>query len=322
MKKTKILVVDDEEKILELCTRVLHKDYQVETAGNGREALEKIAENYYDVILLDLKMPDVDGMELLKKLNEKNYSHGEVVIVTGAVSTIEDIVEPIKSGASDILLKPFEITDLKLMIKRILERKRIKELRNVVPANIQFQKFFIEAIQVLVKTLEAKDKYTKEHSLNVAKYAVLIARNLRLSEEEIKIIEIAGYLHDLGKIGIDENILKKPGKLTSEEYEHVKKHPLITVEILEPIEEFREIIKFVKHHHERYDGTGYPDRLKGEEIPIGARILALADAYDAMLSDRPYRKARKKDEVINELKHEKGKQFDPKLVEKFLKVIQ
>ena len=178
----------------------------------------------------------------------------------------------------------------------------------------------IEAIKVLVCILQDKNEYTVGHSRRVAEYAVSIAERLALPQKEIENIRLAALLHDIGVIGIREGVLGKPGKLSAEEYDHVKTHPLVAERILKPIPELKDIVAYIKHKNEAYDGSGYPDGLKGEEIPLGARIIAVAEAFDAMTSDRPYRRATRPEEAMAELERKAGSQFDPKIVEIFRQI--
>jgi len=185
----------------------------------------------------------------------------------------------------------------------------------------EMREMFFDAIRVLSATVDAKDPYTANHSLNVTTYACSLARELGLSEETIQNIYLAGLLHDIGKIGIPEEILLKPGKLTAEEYQEIMKHPVTGAKIIEPLRGLKNIIPMVRHHHERYDGTGYPDKLRGEEIPLEARILATADAFDALTSERPYRKAHNPENALKEIRRHQGTQFDPKIVEALEKIV-
>ena len=184
------------------------------------------------------------------------------------------------------------------------------------------EKFYIELVETLAKIIDAKDSYTADHATRARMRAVKLARKLNVSEKLLKNIEYAALLHDMGKIGIDERIITKPGKLTDEEYKEMKKHPQIGYHILSPIEFLRPVAEIILYHHEWYNGSGYPDGLKGEEIPLGSRIVSVIDAWDAMTSDRPYRKALSKDEAIKELKKSAGIQFDPKVVDAFLELLE
>ncbi|MGF7186087.1 HD-GYP domain-containing protein (c-di-GMP phosphodiesterase class II) [Desulfitispora alkaliphila] len=186
-------------------------------------------------------------------------------------------------------------------------------------ANVK-EKLLLLHIEALVRTLEAKDEYTCGHSERVAEYAIKIAKHINLAEEEINNIRLAASLHDLGKIGIKDDILNKNGPLTQEEFNTIKLHPNIGAKILQPIAPVKQLIPYIQHHHERYNGTGYPDGLSGDEIPLGAKIIAIADTYDAMTSDRPYRKALSEEVALKEIEKNSGTQFDPKLVEAWLEL--
>ncbi|MTI49741.1 MAG: HD-GYP domain-containing protein [Firmicutes bacterium] len=187
---------------------------------------------------------------------------------------------------------------------------------------IDMREVYMETIQALSKTIEAKDAYTRGHTTRVEEYSIKLAKAVKLSHKQIENIKMAALLHDIGKIGIDDNILKKPGRLTEEEYKAIQEHPIIGAEILKDVDFLKDIIDIVKHHHERYDGKGYPDGLKGENIPMESSILAIADAYDAMTSDRPYRSALDKKEAIEEVKGSAGTQLHPKLSEIFVGIIK
>ncbi|MBM7623803.1 HD-GYP domain-containing protein [Sporohalobacter salinus] len=202
------------------------------------------------------------------------------------------------------------------------EEKKAKSLhqleQQVDTLTRQLQDLFISSMTSLVKTLEAKDSYTKGHSLRVCEIAVKLAKSKYNVSNEIKKIKLAGKLHDIGKVGTQEAILNKPSSLSKKEFNHIKKHPIMSEEILSPIKKFKPITKMVRHHHERYDGTGYPDGLKGEEIPLGSRIVAIADSYDAMTSNRPYRSPMNPKDAALEIENNLGTQFDPEFGEIFL----
>lgn len=198
-------------------------------------------------------------------------------------------------------------------------RRRVQELEL---ARRQNQEMFLGAMESLARTLEAKDPYTRGHSQRVAEYAVLLARALGMDEEAVAGLRLAAVLHDLGKIGIREAVLNKAGKLDAEEFRQIQEHASIGARILEPLEPLRPLIPAIKHHHERYDGTGYPDGLRGEAIPPGARIIALADSFDAMTTDRPYRKAFPISRALREISSGRGRQFDPEMAGRWLSLYQ
>lgn len=469
VKKPRILIVDDEPVIRDILTEFLTLEgYDIDTAKDGLEAREKILSGKYNVVLSDLKMPNLDGMQLLQFINDRQLPI--VPIIMTGYGTIETAIEAMKAGAYDYILKPFKMEDIIRILNRAIEKYNLiaeniqlrealslyhmseemsskhtlegifeliidaisealspdiieiyeidknlslkilkrsnlsqeenfpkldperlkfiaasssttllengsypeglfiefapaaalfapikvngsnqyllaiyklntnqiftegqrKAVRTIVDRagahieNIQLvmrmQKTFSETIQGFAMAIEAKDRYTIGHSERVAKIALEICKGLGLSEEETGKIFQAALLHDIGKIGIRYEELNKPEKLTPKEYEMFKLHPVIGKKILQPITFLQDILPYIYHHHEQYDGSGYPDGLRGEEIPLGARILAIADTYDAMTSDRPYRPALSHEVAIEELKRCAGTQFDPKIVEVFIKI--
>jgi putative nucleotidyltransferase with HDIG domain len=296
--------------------------------------LEIIESQPVSVAVLDVLIPGIDGLTLLKKIKRmKPFS--EVIMISGAAD-IALAIEAMRYGARDYVLKPFNLGALAASVRRSFQyRHRIMESKEyqdhlemkirekateLIEQNMQLQLLVINTVQSLVYTLEAKDKHTEGHSKRVALLAILLAKRLGYSDEEVEKLRLAGILHDIGKIGVREACLNKAGTLNDEEYDEIKEHPLISERILKPIEELREIIPHIKHHHERYDGRGYPCGLQGTEIPVDARILAMADSYDAMTTNRPYRSALSADEAMEEMKLNAGRQFDPQLVSVFVEM--
>jgi putative nucleotidyltransferase with HDIG domain len=220
----------------------------------------------------------------------------------------------------EYFVKPVDMQIFMLKCERIITRRILTG--QITAVNKKTQRLFLNVLQVMAKVLEAKDPYTRFHSENVAKYARQIARKFGFLGDELEMIQIAGILHDFGKIGITEMVLNKPGNLTEPEYLAVRKHPMIAATILEPIEELTEVIDYIKHHHERYDGRGYPDKLEGEDIPLGARILCVADSFDAMTSKRSYHDSMCVADAIEELVSCSGSQFDPEVVKRFIEVLE
>jgi len=336
----KILVIDDEEVICRLIKDSLtQKGYSVTTTLDAKSGLKAAQQNGFDVILVDLRLPDMDGLTVVKQIKEFAHEgfYTVVIIITGYPS-FDTVQESLRLGVFDYVAKPFELEELTFTIKRAvdfqrlsLENKRLME--HISQENITLEKrlsertedlraSYLNTVKALVQALEARDYYTYCHSENVTKYAVMIAQEMGLSNEEINDIKEACELHDLGKISIQDRILNKPGKLSPEEWKEVKLHPSKSAEILEPLKFLNGITALVRQHHERYDGKGYPNGLKQEEIKIGARIMALADAFDAMTSQRPYRKRPlSKEEAVLEIKKNAGTQFDPRVVEAFLKIV-
>lgn len=325
-RKYKIIGVDDEEGILD-SLRVLLEDTSYEFVGitNPVEAIERVRQEHFDLMLLDFMMTPLHGDEVveeIRKFNKELY----ILLLTGH----KDLAPPLetikrldiqgyceKSDKFDQLLLLIE-SAIK-SVKQMDEIKRINE--KLEDSKEQLEQAYLDMIQTLRYTVEAKDLYTRGHSDRVSEYSVLIGEKLGLSIEQIKILRIGGLFHDIGKIGIPDSILLKPSKLTDEEYSQIKNHPSIGAHILGLAAIFQDIIPIVKHHHERYDGNGYPSKLKGEEIPYLARIAAVADTFDAMTSRRSYRGPIDIEHVKEEIKRCEGTQFDPQIAEVFIEIL-
>jgi putative two-component system response regulator len=327
-KQEVILIVDDEPIVRRVLSGKLEAaGYRWEQASTAEEALAKIKRNPVQLVILDIMMPGKSGVELLAQIKA---GHPDIaVIMATAVVDINTAIDCMKQGAYDYITKPFNLDEVVLSVERALEKRRL-ELENrdyqlhleqkVEEQARKIRSAFLNAITSLVYALEAKDRYTSGHSQRVADISVAIAAELSLSKAEIEKIRLAGLIHDIGKIGVREAVLTKPGRVSAEEYQHILSHSDIGAHILTPIVEDEAILKAVRHHHERYDGTGYPDGLAGEEIPLAARILAVADSYDAIISGRPYRAAESIPAACEEIKRYKGSQFDPKVVDAFLRI--
>jgi putative nucleotidyltransferase with HDIG domain len=331
----KILVVDDEPAIRGVLTQFLRQErYECISTENGTAALDVLETESVPVVLLDMLMPGLDGIPLLQEV-KKRKPLTEVIVVTG-FADVAKAVEAMRLGASDYVLKPFDLSTVSNSIERALKsRQRLLESKEyhdrleekirektseLVEKNLRLRLIMLNTVQSLVHTLEAKDKCTEGHSKRVAILATLLAKRLGFSDQNVEKLRLAGILHDIGKIGIREACLNKPGRLSDDEYCEVKAHPLISERILKPIDELQDILPEIIHHHERYDGNGYPCGLKREEIPLEARILAMADCFDAMTSDRPYRAALTTDEAMEEVRRNTGKQFDPQVVSVFFEM--
>ena len=319
IRKMKVLLVEDEADIRSLVSAQFeHRGFTgLAPAASAAEAIEHLRREMVDLVLLDLVLPDVDGLELLSKLVDEYVL--PVVVVT-CRDDKKTQMRALETGASDYLVKPFDADLLILKVEKLLATIHLQE--RLERSRRRNQRLFLNILQVMAKTLEAKDPYTKFHSENVARYARMIGRRMGLDDDEIELLQIAGILHDFGKIGLKEGLLNKPGALDADEYEIIKRHPLVASAILEPLEELESVIGYIRHHHEFYDGGGYPAGLAGEDIPLGARILMVADAFDAMMSERSYRPSKTKDEAIEELKSCSGAQFDPAVVVAFLEALE
>ena len=323
----RIIAVDDEIGIIDSLSVFLKRtDYEFVGITDPEEAIEVVKKEHFDLMLLDFMMTPLHGDEVveeIRKFNKELY----ILLLTGH----KDLAPPLetikrldiqgyceKSDKFDQLLLLIE-SGIK-SIKQMHEIRRINE--ELIDANEKIERAYLQSVQTLRYTVEAKDTYTKGHSDRVSEFSVLIGQKLGLSEQDINTLRIGGLFHDIGKIGIPDSILRKEGKLTDDEYSEIKNHPAIGVHILGEAEIFKDIIPIVKHHHERYDGRGYPSGLKGEEIPYLARIAAVADTFDAMTSKRSYRDALDLQYVIDEIERCKGTQFDPKIAQAFLDILK
>jgi len=327
-KREGILIVDDEEVIRRfLHQRLSSEGYQCQEASSADQALDELKSNPTELVILDIKMPGKSGMELLPELKVR-YPDTAVIMAT-AIADTSTAIQCMKEGAYDYITKPFNLDEVVLSVGKALEKRRL-ELENrdyqqhleqqVEEQAKKIRASFLNAITALAYALEAKDIYTSGHSQRVTEISVAIARELGMPQDSIDKIRLAGLVHDIGKIGIRESVLNKPASLTDEESKHIKSHCEAGERILTPIVEDEEILKAVRHHHERYDGMGYPDGLRGEQIPLGARILAVADTFDAMTSERPYRAAMSDEAACAEIERCKGTQFDPEVADAFLRI--
>ena len=325
--KYRIIAVDDEEGIIESLSVFLKRtDYEFVGITDPVEAIETVKREHFDLMLLDFMMTPLHGDEVveeIRKFNKELY----ILLLTGH----KDLAPPLetikrldiqgyceKSDKFDQLLLLIE-SGIK-SIKQMYEIKRINE--ELAESNQKLEQAYLEMIQTLRYTVEAKDPYTRGHSDRVSEFSVLIGEKLGLSEEQIKILKIGGLFHDIGKIGIPDSILLKTDKLSDDEYSEIKNHPSIGAHILGAASIFKNIIPIVKHHHERFDGRGYPSGLQGEEIPFLARIAAVADTFDAMTSKRSYRDALDIQYVKDEIQRCKGTQFDPQIADAFLDILE
>lgn len=324
--KHKILVVDDEEANLRLLQRVLRSEsnYEVITAVNAQEGLVKIKENDVSLIITDQRMPGMTGVELLRA--SLNVNEDCIKILLTGYTDLEALIDAINEGhIYKYITKPWDADELKLTVRRALEAYELKQHNTALVSELkeamqEMELLSLGTIRALADALDAKCDYTAGHSLRVSQIAVLIGRAMKLSPDELRDIELGGILHDIGKIGVPESILWKPGKLSAEEKEVMSKHPEISAQIIGDLRGLKRAREYVRHHHEFYDGSGYPDHLVGDDIPLGARIILVSDAYDAMTTDRPYRKAIGHDGAIVELKKLRDSQFDPKVVNAFLSI--
>lgn len=324
MRRHKILLVDDEVPNLRLLRRVLSEEHDTFEAQSGTEALSLLQQHQMSLIITDQRMPGMTGVQLLEQ--SLPITPNAIKILLTGYTDVQALIDAINAGhVYKYIPKPWDAEELKLTVRRALEAFDLKEhndqlVKDLQVAIGQLEELSVGTIRALADALDAKCDYTSGHSLRVSRFAVLIGRQLGLNDDILKDVELGGILHDIGKIGVPESILWKPSSLTPEEQEIMAHHPIKSAQIIGELTGLRRAREFVRHHHEYYDGTGYPDKLKGEKIPLGARIILVADAYDAMTTDRPYRKAIGHHRAIEELKKHTGRQFDPLIVEALLAI--
>ncbi len=329
----RILVVDDEEVICSILARRLSREgYVCVTANNGREALRYFYKDPFSLIISDIKMPEMDGLELLKRVKAMNPKM--MVIVVTAYPDIDLAVEAMRLGAYDFIIKPADLDLMILSVNKALEKKRLEDEISAYHSRLEklveertsklqqayrvLKKAHLDSVKVLAEAIDAKDPYTRGHSDRVTRMSLKIAFQIGFTEDQLENLEYGALLHDIGKIGIKDEVLQKPTALNSKEYQYIQEHPLIGVKIVEGLDFFKDKIPVIRHHHEHFDGTGYPDGLVGEAIPLEARIIAVPDAFDAMTSARPHRGMMPLQDVLMELEKCKGTQFDPRILEIFL----
>lgn len=315
----KILIVDDSESIRRIIEDgLIELGYQVFIANNGKEALKQINNIRPNLILSDINMPVMDGFEFCKAIHT-NPNLASIPFI--AMSTLSDrgiMKRIIKEGAEAYITKPFNIDELVILIEKLLSDNYLMLLKE--KEHIDNEKHLILAsITSLVSALEARDPYTKGHSEEVAAILAEMAKINGFSKQQISLITIGGKLHDIGKIGVKDSILLKPGKLTIEEFEQIKQHPTIGANILLPIDSLKDIVDIVLYHHERFDGKGYPSGIKGTEIPLLARMTSVADTYSALVTNRPYRKGMSINKAIKIIREVTGTQLCPECVKIFMK---
>lgn len=355
-----ILIVDDEAGPREALNMILKPFYRVYNAINGNEALETVRKTPIDLVILDLKMPGFDGTEILREIRKED-TDVEVVILTG-YGSLKTAVEAVRLGAADYLFKPFNVTEIISVMSSVLSKKRQRDrvanlldelgilvgqetpvdqirekIGNRPGYNQMLRRIFSEAsgrqgpeqsvdclefVRVLADTLENRDPFTHGHSSRVNYYSNLLAQKLNLSKEEQRDLQLGAYLHDIGKMGVDTRIIYKEGAFTRQELLLMRRHPEIGVDLIKPIGLSLRVVSIIRHHHEFFDGTGYPDGLKGDAIPPLTRIVSASESFDAMVTDRPYRKALPISKIKDELRKFSGKQFDPDLVILLLEIIE
>lgn len=339
----RLLIVDDEDSIrAPLAKYLLARGYHVRTAASGAEALEALATESFEVVLCDVRMPGLSGLEVVPRALERDPDLA--ILMLTAVNDAPTATDALAHGAMDYLMKPIELVDLDRAVRRALRKRALmidrRRTEMLVREEVKVRTMELEqrthelereretlrnltvrVAETLINAMEAKDVYLRGHSQRVAALAASMADEMGLDPDSVEQIRLAGRLHDVGKIGIREEVLNKAGKLTDEEFSHIKEHVRIGVDILAPLDHLGDVLTFVHDHHERWDGTGYPRGRKAEEISLGGRILSAADAYDALTSRRAYRDALSQVETLGILEAQVLRHLDPEVFDGLKRVL-
>jgi len=331
-----VLVVDDEEPIRNALRKFLkQQQFEVYTAGSADEALQQLRLHKVALMLSDIRMPGTSGVDLVPQAIE--IEPELAILMLTAVNDATSAALCMQRGAMDYLTKPIELADLGRAVHRALKRREmllenrqlnqwLKEEVTTRTAELQRERNRLERVstatlEALVNALEAKDPYLRGHSARVADLSANIATEMSLSEEDVDRVRMAGRLHDLGKIGTRDAVVNKEGPLTADEFEHVKQHVIIGAQILAPLVHLGDIVAMVKSHHERFDGTGYPDGLRGEEVPLGGRVIAAAEVYDALTTSRPYQEKMTPEQAVERMADLSGTVLDPKVYDALVRIV-
>ncbi|MCI0457949.1 MAG: response regulator [Gemmataceae bacterium] len=307
--RAKVLIVDDNDALRALLAEILSMEgFQVATAAHGEAALNAVTEHEPDLLLLDINMPGMDGFEVCRRVKSDPQTRLIPVILVTGLSATQDRIRGIEAGADDFLSKPVDRTELLARVRSLLSLKGyVDELESAETV-----------LFALARSIEGKDPYTEGHCERLSSYSAQLGERIGLPEEEITALRRGGVVHDIGKVAVPDAILLKPGPLTAEERDVIQKHPVVGERICSPLKSFRSVLPIIRHHHEKYNGTGYPDGLKGEDIPLTARVLQIVDVYDALTTARPYKRALTREEALEVMEQEVAKGWwDPQLFELF-----
>jgi len=324
--KSVILIVDDRASARATLIDALEAEgYELHEAGGGPEALEKAAALMPDVILLDVMMPGMDGLEVCRRLRAAPDLAEVPVLMVTALEDRGSRLHGLDAGADDFISKPFDRAELRARVRTVTRLNRYRKLRDehakLGRALAELSETHEATLKGWVEALDLRDKETEGHSERVVAVSVSMAEEMGLDDTAMTHLRRGALLHDIGKLGVPDAVLLKPGKLTDEEWVLMKRHPVYAYEWLSRIPYLAETAEIPYSHHEKWDGTGYPRGLRGEAIPLGARVFAFADVYDALTSDRPYRAAWTKERALAQIRSDSGKHFDPSLVDLFLRIV-
>jgi response regulator RpfG family c-di-GMP phosphodiesterase len=332
--RSRILIVDDEPEITSILSDVFSGDYDCATAGSAEEAVALLPASDFQLVISDITMPGMSGLDMIPLI--KKHSPNTVVVMISGMQTVESAIEALRLGAFDYVMKPFDLRQVEAVVSRALEHQalivakqryddHLEELVEQRTAELDqalnsLEDAYRSTLKALTAALETRDLETHGHSERVVSYSMRLGREYGLDSQRLKALEFGSLLHDIGKIGVPDLILRKPAKLTPDEWVLMRQHPMHGQQILRGIKFLEGAARVVAQHHEKWDGSGYPLGLRGEEIDICARIFSVADAFDAITSNRVYRQGKPYYAAAQELDDWAGKQFDPKVVEAFHRV--
>ncbi len=330
----RILIVDDEDEIRQVLLELLSAQFNCEGSSTAEEALDRLGKSQFELVISDITMPGMSGLDMIPHV--KSVSPDTVVVMISGMQTVESAIGALRLGAFDYLMKPFDLRQVEAVVKRALEHhelivakqryeNQLEELVEQRTAELDraldsLEDAYRSTLKALTAALETRDSETHGHSERVVSYSLRLGREYGLNRDEMKALEFGSLLHDIGKIGVPDSILRKPAKLTEEEWVRMREHPMHGQQILRGIEFLQGAARVVAQHHEKWDGSGYPLGLRVEDIDVCARIFSVADAFDAITSDRVYRKGKSYEAAAQELDEWAGKQFDPQVVKAFHRV--